>query len=209
MPKIISYPRAQKGFTLIEMIVSLALFSIVVTTAVGALLALINANQQLQNQQGVMTNLSLALDSMTRELRTGFNYYCFDTSTDPGGAGFDQAGLGASTADCSIARPSGVRYRGVSFYEGGSVTPDARIMYYYDSVNDVVMRRFMNDPPQAVISSALRIVDFDFRVTGSTKLSGLDLVQPTVTISLVAQEVADPSREYRLQTTVTQRILDL
>lgn len=208
MSKIIPHSRAQKGFTLIEMIVSLALFSIVVTTAVGALLALINANQQLQNQQGVMTNLSLALDSMTRELRTGFNYYCFDTNTDPGGVGFDHAGLGAHTDDCSGARGAAL-YRGVSFYEGGSVRPDARIMYYYDSDNDVVMRRFMNDPPQAVISSALRIVDFDFRVTGSTKLAGGDLVQPTVTISLVAQEVADPSREYRLQTTVTQRILDL
>ena len=72
------------GFTLVEMIVS-RYFSIVVTTAVGAMLVLISTNQQLQSEQNVMTNLSFALDTMTREIRTGYNYYCTTSDTNPSG----------------------------------------------------------------------------------------------------------------------------
>jgi prepilin-type N-terminal cleavage/methylation domain-containing protein len=74
MPKRPFYKQA--GFTLIEMIVSLGVFSVVVTTAVGAILVLVNTNLQLQSEQSVMTNLSFALDTMTREMRTGFKYFC-------------------------------------------------------------------------------------------------------------------------------------
>ncbi len=66
----------QRGFTLIEMIVSLGIFSIVSTMTVGSLLVLISGNQQLQGEQNAMTNLAFAIDSMTREMRTGSSYVC-------------------------------------------------------------------------------------------------------------------------------------
>ena len=66
--------RTTGGFTLIEMIVSLTLFSAVITIAVGAFLVLLAANKQLQEEQAVLTNLSFALDSMTREIITGTGY---------------------------------------------------------------------------------------------------------------------------------------
>ncbi len=199
------------GFTLIEMIVSLALFSVVITTSVGALLALLAANQQLQGQQGVMTNLAFALDSMTREIRTGYNYHCLtgdDLDTSPHEA------IGPNTQDCADPRPAGDSQRGVSFYEGGrSITSDTanRIMYYFDSVEKKIMRRVGDNPPQSIVSSALEIIEADFRVTGSIRWSGPggDTAQPTVTLSIRATEVGDSTKEYRLQTTVTQRILDL
>ena len=74
MMKIFS--REENGFTLIEMIVALAIFSIVATVALGALMKIISANKKAQTLQSAMTNLNFALESMSREMRVGNNYSC-------------------------------------------------------------------------------------------------------------------------------------
>lgn len=212
----------QQGFTLIEMIVSLGLFTVVAVTAVGALLAVISANQQLQAEQSVMTNLSFALDSMTREIRTGYGYVCAGThhlNAPVSGLGQifrddsnDHDSMTATTTrDCSNALTQ--NYRGISFTEGGdSITgSDTRIMYYYDSGNEIIMRRVGNDNAQSIVSSGLDITDAQFIVTGSEALSenDTDTEQPTVTIYLEAESDDSPGKTYYLETTVTQRILDI
>jgi prepilin-type N-terminal cleavage/methylation domain-containing protein len=214
-----------KGFTLIEMIVSLGVFSVVVTTAVGAMLVLISTNQQLQAEQSVMTNLAFALDTMTREMRTGFNYYCdqranyaaggpnniFEDSND------HEAILGDSVNDCANGRtPANHELQGVSFYEGGNsltgnVVGASRILYFFDEVNQTIMRRVGNDEAQSIVSSGIVIQNAEFFVTGTNNLSVAgDTQQPTITVYIEAQEVDDPTaKTYYLQTTVTQRTLDL
>lgn len=202
------------GFTLIEMIVSLAVFSIVVTTAVGAMLVLIATNQRLQAEQSVMTNLAFALDTMTREMRTGFGYNCVSHPTDNGagpGAVFAAGGSShdaiVNTLDCPNA--STQAFSGVSFFEGGdSITGSAnRILYFYNENDRTIYRKVGNGTPQSIVSSGLYIDNTDFIVTGST--TG-DNAQPTITVYIEAREkdVAN-DKVYRLQTTVTQRILDL
>lgn len=71
-----TFKRAQKGFTLIELIVSLGLFSVVMTISAGAVLAILDANAKAQSAGAVMTNLNIALDGMTREMRTGTTFSC-------------------------------------------------------------------------------------------------------------------------------------
>jgi prepilin-type N-terminal cleavage/methylation domain-containing protein len=66
----------QGGFTLVEMIVAVALFAIVMVVAVGALLALTGANKKAQAIQSVMNNLNITLDSMVRNIRMGTQYHC-------------------------------------------------------------------------------------------------------------------------------------
>lgn len=228
-----------QGFTLIEMIVSLGVFAVVITMSVGSLLALIYGNQKLQGEQSIMSNISFALDSMTREIRTGYFYAC--AGVDDLGAGvsgftppvgslqiFDDnhdehEDIGKSTRDCADGR-NGFKYQGLSFWEGGNsivgMGSDKRIMYYYDSEQMNIMRRVGNQSAQPVVSSGLRIVDANFYVTGTTRDADSDpeYDQPTVTIYLkaVASEDLDaynndPTsvKTYQLETTVTQRILDL
>jgi prepilin-type N-terminal cleavage/methylation domain-containing protein len=211
----LKYISKNSGFTLIEMIVSLGVFSIVVTTAVGALLMLISTNQQLQAEQSVMTNLSFALDTMTREIRTGLNYYCADSS---GGDNFvftnnnNHEVLASSTKDCVNGRMGSKQ--GISFFEGGSSLSqgsDRRILYYYDADLRTILRKLGNVDSESIVSSGLIIEDVQFYVTGSNKLKdGGDTDQPTVTVYIVATEKEDAdSKRYYLQTTITQRILDL
>lgn len=68
-----------RGFTLVEMIVSLALFSVVAVIAIGALLKVIDANNKAQSIQSSVTNLNFALESMSRDLRTGTSIQCLSS----------------------------------------------------------------------------------------------------------------------------------
>ena len=89
--------RAQKdarGFTLIELMVSLSVFSVVMVVSIGTLLIMIDSNAKAQALYSSSVNLSFALDSMTRELRTGYKYHC-STATSS-----DASPLPTGTADC-------------------------------------------------------------------------------------------------------------
>ncbi len=222
-------PHRQQGFTLIEMIVSLGVFSVVVLAAVGALLILVATSRQLQGEQSVMTNLSFALDSMTREIRTGTHYYCDHAANYSAGGGSNifsgendldallQNEEGAAvvqlTQDCTGAVPTGHNLIGMAFIEGGdSITAsNERILYFYDETAGKIFRRIGDDEPESVTSSGLFIRDFKLTVTGSDPLSSGsgERDQPSVTIYIEASDVSDSTKIYKLQTTVTQRTLDL
>ncbi len=211
-----------QGFSLIEMIVALGIFSIVVTTAVGSLIVVINNNQKLQAEQSAMTNLAFALDSMTREIRMGYNYYCDSQSSLTSGGPNNifnkdnnpESILGDGVNDCPDSHPNGHTVHGVSFYEGGdSLTgvTSKRITYYYDATNKKIMRRVGNDDAESVMSSGIDITSARFYVTGSDTLeSANNTEQPTVTIQIEARSSKNVTGKiYYLQTTVAQRTLDI
>lgn len=219
------FPHTQSGFTLIEMIVSLAVFSVVVTVSVGALLVLVATNQQLQAEQSVMTNLSFALDSMTREIRTGTAYYCdshpnnsspnsmFNETSDLD----SNAVVGNNVRDCDTGTNRNHQYRGIAIIEGGDSITDAsgvnRILYYYDSQEKKIFRRVGSGSPESIVSSGIVIEEFDIFVSGTRPLSavgGNRIDQPAVTLFIKATEKgAATNRPYYLQTTITQRTLDV
>ncbi len=70
--------KKQAGFTLIEMIVVVGLFSVVLTIAMGAIFTVVNANKTSQGLAAVMDNLSGALDVLSRNTRFGNFYQCGD-----------------------------------------------------------------------------------------------------------------------------------
>lgn len=212
----------QSGFSLVELIVSLAVFSVVITISVGALLTLISTNQKLQIEQSIMTNMSFALDSMTREIRTGTNYYCLSGSESAGLNDGQQIFSGGKDMDTDSIRDcdgntSNSNYHGISFLEtGDSLTASSddevdRVAYFYASSTKELMRRIDKGEPRSIISSGVEIVNAEFFVSDTAKLydSG-DTVQPTVTIFIQARDVSDASGKlYNIQTTVTQRTLDI
>lgn len=204
----------QSGFTLIEMIVSLALFSVVMTVSVGALLMLVATNDQLQGEQSVMTNLSFALDSITREIRTGTFYFCASSLSQTGVFGStDLDTLNNQVADCQNGS-GGANYHGIAFKEAGdSITgaSDERILYYFDRPEGKLYRRVGNQPRQSVASAGILLRNVNFFVTGTAPVTtGNNTSQPTVTIFIEASDPADSAgKSYYIQTTITQRVLDI
>lgn len=65
-----------RGFTLVELIVSVGLLSIVIVIAMSAYLSLISLDRKARATNDVMTNLSFAMEAMSRSVRTGSNYDC-------------------------------------------------------------------------------------------------------------------------------------
>lgn len=194
-----------RGFTLIEMLVSLSLFTIVITISVGAFLSLLGASGGVQSKQSVMTTLTFALDSMTREIRTGRSYNCQPAATLKAS---NQESYGDTTVNCDTGNT------GLSFKEAGSSVTGStatRISYYFDTATatNTIMRRVGNNTPQSIIADGIKITNLKFFVTGTDRLNdvGSDSKQSTVTIILEAQDETGASTT--LQTTVTQRELDI
>ncbi len=202
----------QRGFTLVEMLVSLGLFSVVATMSVGTLLVLIDANARAQSMQLVMTNLSFSMDSMTRELRTGFNWYCgaADTTVD-----------GDDKQDCSVADNAEM----ISLVEsgrnttGGSNFDERRINYYFDADyygtgRGAILRLLgQGGTPQPLTGGDIDVDQFELVVTGTAVGSDGNNEQPNASIFIKgkADVIAGGqvgSREFALQTTVTQRLID-
>jgi prepilin-type N-terminal cleavage/methylation domain-containing protein len=214
-----SINHSQTGFTLIEMIVALAVFSVVITISIGSMLMLVATNLQLQAKQGVMTNLSFALDSMTREMRTGTQYYCEGRNSDQGngnifGEGEDLDDVDVlredETQDCPAGRENR-SFQGVAFIEGGaSITgTGGRILYFFNEAEGKLYRKVGSEFPQPMTSSDIYIEDAEFYVTGSDPLSGGDGEQASITIFIKAKETEESDQAYTIQTTVTQRTLDI
>jgi prepilin-type N-terminal cleavage/methylation domain-containing protein len=64
----------QKGFTLVEIMVSLAIFSVVMVVALGAFLKIVDVNKRAQSIESAVNNLNFTMEAMSRELRTGSQY---------------------------------------------------------------------------------------------------------------------------------------
>ena len=68
--------RKERGFTLIEVMVSVSLFAMVMTLSLGAILSIIDGNKKAQAINAVANNLNFAVESMVRDIKTGYAYTC-------------------------------------------------------------------------------------------------------------------------------------
>ena len=64
------------GFSLVEMMVAIAIFMVVAVVAVAALLKIVDADRKSQTLQDAVNNINFAMDSITREIRVGSAYTC-------------------------------------------------------------------------------------------------------------------------------------
>ncbi|MBI5470054.1 type II secretion system protein [Candidatus Kaiserbacteria bacterium] len=189
--------RAQaRGFTLVEMIVSVALFSVVMLICVGALLALVGANRKVHALQSVMNNLNVTLDGMVRAIRMGSNFHC--------GSGATNVTHDCANGDIIFA-----------FEPFGSTSADIPWVYTYDPTTKRLYRSENGGTPIAITAPEIIIDSMTFYVVGSTRgctVSPCDTAQPKVVIVIkgTAPVVNSKARStFHIQVTATQRLLDL
>ena len=198
------YHNHNRGFTLVELIVALGLFAVVSTISIGSLITLMDNNRQLRGDQAIITNIGFAFDMMTRDIRQGVDYHCAS------GIDFNNQNSISVTQDCENGRGIANKH-GVSFRPPETLIDDeddTRVAYYYDESEETIMRRVGDREPERIVSNTLTVLDADFLVTDTDVFEdGVDNRQPTVTIFLEVR--AEDGNEYRLQSTVTQRLLDI
>ncbi len=216
------------GFTLVEMIIALALFSVVSTVSIGALLVLIDNNRELRDEQALITNVSFAMDMMTREIRAGYEYVCETMNggqdnqfrNDHNAVESDSGAWSGVNRNCHTGKTDNVYDNGhrhlFSFVEGRSLVArdERRIAYIFDprygrdpsagiDGSPMILRRVGNEEPQPILSSSINLLDADFRVAGVE----MNHRQPTATIYMEVE--AEDGATFEVQTTVTQRFLDI
>lgn len=74
-----------RGFTLLEMIISIGIFSVLVVAAIGVTLGISDAQIKAQNIQSILDNIRFSLELITKEMRTGSGY-ALTTKCAPSGS---------------------------------------------------------------------------------------------------------------------------
>ena len=87
----------KKGFTLVELLITVGLFTVIVTIAVGGFINAIRTQRQVSSLISAQSNVSLALEQMTRAIRTGY-LFCHA----PGSTTYSPLCNGSSGATCTV-----------------------------------------------------------------------------------------------------------
>lgn len=196
-----------RGFTLIELMVSVSIFATVAVIATGAVLTANNINKQAQAIKQTMDNLNFALDSMVLKLKKGGGYYCNSPISDPpvyptSPSSSDCPGGGTSLA-FKLADTDSSNSRSVFMYRlsGGSLQ-EARGQE--SDTGAITMSGFTS-----LTSSAITINDLKFFVLGNCEGGNpcdATASQPRVLISISGVATAGKQTStFAVQTTVSDR----
>lgn len=180
--KILNHKKSQeKGFTLVEMLVSVAIFTLVMLIATSSIFTIVASNKKAESLKSVMDNLSFALESMTRNIRTGSNYFCVDTSGNCPGGDSD--------------------FRFTSNQSNG-----AQIEY---SLSNGQIMEYESDwgtnVAVPITASEINVTNLKFYLVGA----GKDGLQPRVLMTVIGTAGTSTSEtEFNIQTTLSQRQID-
>ncbi len=88
MHRIFHIRHSSDGFTLIEAVVSAAVFALVMSSVIGVYLAVANIDAKTRAERGVQQNARFIMDFLGKEIRNGgINYAAYPSSTVPYTAG--------------------------------------------------------------------------------------------------------------------------
>jgi hypothetical protein len=180
--------RNSKGFTLIELMVATSIFMVIMLVALGSLVVTSDSAKKSNALNFTMDNLSFAMESMTRSIRMGTNYYCNSNFI---------FGAELGTRDCEGETA-------ISFMPAGEELDSTRRVAYILS-GDTIQRCDTAGTCVDIIASNIKIDrdSFKFFVRGSdtdneTQASAYVIIKGTVVIK-------NEPISFAIQTMISQR----
>lgn len=200
-PKRLPRPQGERGFSLVELMVSVTLFVVVMLVAVGALLSLVEANRKARALESVMNNLNIALDGMVRSIRMGNTFNCgANTIPDP-----------VTGADCAGGDD---RFSFAAFGSNPEVQGERWVYYFQD--NQLWRSRQGGANAIAITAPEVHIDDVTFYVVGTARANANPMspntTQPKVVMVIkgtAGREGTRSETSFYIQATAVQRVLDL
>ncbi len=204
--KFFSRKKNQKGFTLIEMVIAVPLFLVIATAAGAAYLNIAQVNRAAKASRTAIDNLSVVVEDMTRTIKTGSTFYCFN------GAGVTTAYPTPTPADCTGGN------RAIAFLD----QQGNRIVYYVDaSTGNLYKRWYYKDINSGLYNQSnnpsVLLSNTQFTITNPSKVfyvrgaaaAPTNLEQPHILINLQGTvTVSGITKSFDFQTMVTQRSYD-
>ena len=184
----------QSGFTLVELMVSLMIFIVVVLAAVGSLYTVNSASRKVQAMRSVLDNLSFAIESISRTVRTSNSVVCggsLNLSGNPNCPFASQATNSMLLVDSTIGETQLVEYR-LGYYGSGNGTIQKRVQEGGIWTNWV-----------SLTAPEINIQKFSFYVDGA---SSLDASQARVQVFVQGVAIAGGTTSpFAVQTYISER----
>ena len=170
-----------RGFTLIEIIVSVGLFSVVMLVATAAYLSIITLDKEGRATNELVANLHFTIESMVRNVRTGVSYSC----------------AGAGNGTCSQ----------LSFTDALG-QPTTYLLKGDGTLGQCVTGVCTPATAVALTDSRITVTGLTFNVRG---VGSGDFIQPQVLMSIRGTMPSANGRtvNFTIQTTAAQRFLEL
>jgi type II secretory pathway pseudopilin PulG len=209
--KIIFCYKKIPAFSLVEILVVLGLFSSIATLSLGALFNAQSINGHLQETQSILDNINLSLQTVTRDIRFGSDFYA--TSTIPiAGA------IPAVRRNCAYGDGTSVGCTVLVFKSADATNDlDRTVLYVNNGIlykkeypyggDPVTLQMTAND---VTISSLIFYVEGAQTSDGSSdELGANDYTQPLVTLLISGEtrspRTSVPSVSFNIQTHVSIR----
>ena len=185
-----NFKNKKSGFTIIEMMVAIAVFLVVVTAGIGALLNAYSIHGKSQAVRSMMDNLNFIMDDMSKNIKTGYDYHCIDD------VNVDENHL-STPHNCKSGN-------GIAFKS----SIDGKIWVYVVSDGKIQKRVAKGDFVE-LNSSGVTIENLDgFSVIGSESFT--DGQQPFTEIRLVGKIIyKNENIPFSLENSVSQRRIDV
>jgi prepilin-type N-terminal cleavage/methylation domain-containing protein len=189
------------GFTLIEVMISIGLFTVIMIIGITAILGVNNTYRKSRSMRSAIDNLSFTMEDMARNMRLGTRYRCLNSYDD--------------ALSSVVENPlDGNQCAGIAFEPFSSPTPgDAgdQVIYYIDSEQESIFKSLTGD-----LSDSFPMNSVDLKIDSARSVFSVfgssvnDSIQPSVLIRIAGTASSGQnSTEFNLQTTVSQRVLDI
>ncbi len=188
----------QKGFTIIEVLIAMSVFTVIITIGIGAVLDTIRQHYVSQNSRTVMDSLNFIMEDMARNIRLGFNMRCGDPSTDSDGMEIPQSCAGSVITEA---------HNELSFNDQTGV-PVTYIITSPSAGPSTIQKKKGTGPLEVITPPE---VEMNFAHSGFTVRGAEagDGSQPTVVIRLSGTiKYKDTSSTFAIETAVVLRALD-
>lgn len=200
----------QKAFTLVEVMISIGLFTVVMVIGIGAILGVNSTHRKTQTMRSVVDNLSFVMEDMARSMRLGDDFVCKESVLEA---------IGSLDVGNPPNNQNGENCKSISFEPYWNYDPNDdvnQVVYFINEANGIgtiFKKSETMDWTDEMIPITPAEIDIDttksgFWVSGSGDES--IPVQPRITIVLVGTvRLGNASTEFNLQTSVSQRLLDI
>jgi prepilin-type N-terminal cleavage/methylation domain-containing protein len=187
------------GFSLLEMLVAVSIFSIVILVGVSSLFAVFSATDKARSSSVSINNVGLMLEEISRALQDGYLYHCNIT-----------LGNVWDPRDCGFPAP-GANSIAFEDINGNLLSLSDQIVYKFvqsGTLGHIERSTDSGTTFERITPTDIDIDKLEFRVRGSAPN---DFMQARVIILIQGIAGLGPNKEqtnFNLQTTVTQRIAD-
>jgi prepilin-type N-terminal cleavage/methylation domain-containing protein len=183
---------SKNGFLLIELLIAMTVFSITVAIAAGTFINVLHTQKQVVALAGAQSNVSIAIEQMTREIRTGNSFNsCVSNNNCNLGC------IYTTLNNVDVEECKGIQFTNVN---GDDIT-------YYLSSNGILERSVggIGGTVQDLTSSNITVKSLNFFLFGNTQNFQWNPPRITIAISVYPNNSALVGNVLNLETTVSQR----